>query len=220
MDYPTCSLDEIESHLKAVSDNSGGNSILFLWTIDKYLFEAQRIAENLGYKLHARMFNYQIAFNSKGEYNMPSGAGRSYFSPQLKNKLIDYIARKNEINIVFQNNDFCDMDINNLPTAKNTFIYADPPYLITTGAYERDYFCKWSEEYEIKLLGFLDKLNDKGYRFALSNVLEHKGKSNNLLKDWSKKYITHFLNKDYKNCNYQTKDKSANSSVEVLITNY
>ena len=55
LDYPTCSLDEIESHLKTVSDNSGENSILFLWTIDKYLFEAQRIAENLGYKLHARM---------------------------------------------------------------------------------------------------------------------------------------------------------------------
>ena len=87
------------------------------------------------YCLLTHAFNYQIAFNSKGEYNMPSGAGRSYFSPQLKNKLIDYIARKNEINIVFQNNDFCDMDINNLPAAKNTFIYADPPYLITTGAY-------------------------------------------------------------------------------------
>lgn len=33
----------------------GGDSILFLWTIDKYLFEAQNIAESLGYKLHARM---------------------------------------------------------------------------------------------------------------------------------------------------------------------
>lgn len=33
----------------------GGDSILFLWTIDKYLFEAQQIAESLGYKLHARM---------------------------------------------------------------------------------------------------------------------------------------------------------------------
>ena len=33
----------------------GENSILFLWTIDKYLFEAQSIAESLGYKLHARM---------------------------------------------------------------------------------------------------------------------------------------------------------------------
>ena len=28
---------------------------MFLWTIDKYLFEAQQIAESLGYKLHARM---------------------------------------------------------------------------------------------------------------------------------------------------------------------
>lgn len=28
---------------------------MFLWTIDKYLFEAQQIAEELGYKLHARM---------------------------------------------------------------------------------------------------------------------------------------------------------------------
>lgn len=26
-----------------------------MWTIDKYLFEAQHIAEGLGYKLHARM---------------------------------------------------------------------------------------------------------------------------------------------------------------------
>lgn len=56
LDYPTCSLEEIENHLKLATDSAGGrDSILFLWTIDKYLFEAQRIAENLGYKLHARM---------------------------------------------------------------------------------------------------------------------------------------------------------------------
>lgn len=53
--YPTCSLEEIESHLKAATKLCGENSVLFLWTIDKYLFEAQRIAEGLGYKLHARM---------------------------------------------------------------------------------------------------------------------------------------------------------------------
>ena len=57
LDYPVCSLDEIKEHLRqATSLTAGGqNSILFLWTIDKYLFEAQRIAEELGYKLHARM---------------------------------------------------------------------------------------------------------------------------------------------------------------------
>lgn len=35
--------------------HTGENAVLFLWTIDKYLFEAQQIAERLGYKLHARM---------------------------------------------------------------------------------------------------------------------------------------------------------------------
>lgn len=56
MDYPVCSLDEIKEHLRqATSLAAGDNVILFLWTIDKYLFEAQQMAESLGYKLHARM---------------------------------------------------------------------------------------------------------------------------------------------------------------------
>lgn len=55
LDYPVCSLDEIKSHLQQATNLCSENSILFLWTIDKYLFEAQKIAEELGYKLHARM---------------------------------------------------------------------------------------------------------------------------------------------------------------------
>ena len=55
VDYPTCSLDEIKEHLRLATESTTENSILFLWTIDKYLFEAQQIAESLGYKLHARM---------------------------------------------------------------------------------------------------------------------------------------------------------------------
>lgn len=56
LDYSVCTLEEITDHLRqATSLVSGENSILFLWTIDKYLFEAQSIAESLGYKLHARM---------------------------------------------------------------------------------------------------------------------------------------------------------------------
>lgn len=55
LDYPTCSLDEIKEHLRLATESTTENSILFLWTIDKYLFEAQQIAESLGYKLHARM---------------------------------------------------------------------------------------------------------------------------------------------------------------------
>ena len=56
LDYPVCSLNEIKEHLRQATSLCGdGGTILFLWTIDKYLFDAQRIAEELGYKLHARM---------------------------------------------------------------------------------------------------------------------------------------------------------------------
>ena len=55
LDYNVLSLEEIEKILKTFVDKTNENSILFLWTIDKYLFEAENIAKNLGYKLHARM---------------------------------------------------------------------------------------------------------------------------------------------------------------------
>ena len=55
LDYQVISLEEIENILKYFVEQTEENSILFLWTIEKYLFEAQEIAEKLGYKLHARM---------------------------------------------------------------------------------------------------------------------------------------------------------------------
>lgn len=53
--YAVCSIEEIKEHLNQATSLCSENSVLFLWTIDKYLFEAQKIAEELGYKLHARM---------------------------------------------------------------------------------------------------------------------------------------------------------------------
>ena len=55
LDYPTLGVDEIKAYLKAADALTGENSVLFLWTIDKYLFDAELIARSLGYKLHARM---------------------------------------------------------------------------------------------------------------------------------------------------------------------
>lgn len=55
LDYQTISLEEIKQHLRQATSLTTENSVLFLWTIDKYLFDAQKIAEDLGYKLHARL---------------------------------------------------------------------------------------------------------------------------------------------------------------------
>ena len=67
------------------------------------------------------------------------------------------------------------------------------------------------------LLDYLDRVNQRGIKFALSNVFEHKGKSNEILKEWSKKYNVKYLNHDYSNSSYNTKK---GKSEEVLITNY
>ena len=64
-----------------------------------------------------------------------------------------------------------------------------------------------------------DKLNANGIKFALSNVLEHRGFENKTLKEWAKKYNINYLNYDYNNCNYQSNNKN-NKTIEVLITNY
>lgn len=55
LDYPVCTFEEIKEHLAKANEHTEDNAILFLWTIDKYLFEAEQIARDLGYKLHARM---------------------------------------------------------------------------------------------------------------------------------------------------------------------
>lgn len=55
LDYPVISLDEIQAHLLSATRNTEDNSVMFLWTIDKYLHEAEQMARILGWKLHARM---------------------------------------------------------------------------------------------------------------------------------------------------------------------
>lgn len=168
------------------------------------------------YAMLTNAFNYQIRFNKSGEYNMPFGKNRSWFNPRLEQNFIKFIDRLNKINIKFTNKDFREFNTYNFN--KNDFVYCDPPYLITTATYNEN-GC-WAEKDEIDLLNLLDNLHRKNIRFALSNVLEHKGKSNDILKKWSKKYNVHYLNYHYGNSNYHTKDKSNKSSIEVLIANY
>lgn len=159
-------------------------------------------------------FSNQIRFNSKGEFNV--AVNKRDFNKNLKKNLINFINKLNSLNISFTNNDFSELDVDTLKS--NDFVYCDPPYLIACANYNES--GGWNEAKEMKLLELLDKLNEKGIRFALSNVLENKGKSNDILKEWSKKYNINYLNHTYGNCNYHAKDKSNNSTVEVLITNY
>ena len=178
-------------------------------------FKSNYITSTVLYVLICYSFNHQFRFNSKGEFNMPFGKNRSQWNDTMKKNLINFHKAITEKNIIFTNKDFNELKIDKLTS--NDFVYCDPPYLITCATYnEKD---GWNENSERKLLELLDKLNSQSVKFALSNVLFSKGKTNDILIEWSQKYNVHHLDYTYQNCNYHTKDKESKPD-EVLITNY
>lgn len=158
-------------------------------------------------------FNNQIRFNKSGKFNIP--VGKRDFNSKLQDKLRDFSQRIQSLNITFNSCDFRAANLREL--GPNDLVYADPPYLVTTASYNEQ--GGWTENDEIDLLNLLDELNANGVRFALSNVLEHKGKVNTILVEWANQYTIHYLNFNYNNSNYQVKDKTL-KTVEVVITNY
>lgn len=169
------------------------------------------------YVLIVYSFNNQIRFNRKGEFNLP--AGKRDFNRKMREKLSAFIDRLKSGDYTFESNDF--REISDEDWNDKTFVYVDPPYLITCATYnEQD---GWNEELEKELLNYLDKLNDRGIRFALSNVLLSKGKENKILLDWVNrnigKYRVIYLDYTYSNSNYHTKDRTSKTD-EVLIVNY
>lgn len=163
------------------------------------------------YTLLCYAFNNQIRFNKNGEYNMPFGKDKSSFNPTLRQKFIDFVEALHSKDCSFMNVSFDKFDFEDFDN--NDFVYCDPPYFNSVAAYNEQ--GGWTEEHEKSLLELLDKLNDKGVKFALSNNLKY---DNPLLDEWKNKYNVHYLSGDYSNCNYQKKDKS--KDIEVLITNY
>lgn len=169
------------------------------------------------YILSCYSFNHQFRFNNKHEFNSPFGFNKSSFNHSIRQNLITF--HKNIKNIHFQSNDFRDIDLSTLK--KGDFLYADPPYLITIGSYNdgKRGFKGWTENDDKDLFNLLDELNDRNVKFALSNVLVHKGKKNTQLIDWKNKYQIHPINVNYRNCNYHTKN-TEKETLEILITNY
>lgn len=158
-----------------------------------------------------------IRFNSKNEFNMPFG-NRCFIKEHetIINNAYNVLQNKN---ITFSNNNAFNIlkDITN--NNKRTFVYCDPPYTNTTAIYnEQKAFGGWSIEDDYKLFAELDRIDKLGVKFALSNVLENKGKLNNHIYEWANKnkYRIIFL----EDKQYASLGKGNANSKEVLITNY
>lgn len=171
------------------------------------------------YLLMVYAFNNDIRFNSKGKFNLP--VGKTDMNKSNRDKLKKYIDICKVKEIQFVCKDFRKINIEDFNDIE--FIYADPPYLITDAVYnEND---GWRKQEEISLLNMLDKLNDKGVKFALSNVLQKRKLNikNEILYNWleqnKEKYFINKIDYHYRSSSYNKKNRDGLEE-EILITNY
>ncbi len=169
------------------------------------------------YVLMCYSFNYQLRFNNAHAFNNPFGRGRSSFNDAMRRNMEAFLPKIADFE--FHSQDFRTLDLSMLK--KGDFIYCDPPYTITTGYYNdgKRGFSGWSKKDDLALFDFLRELDRRGVKFALSNVLVHKGVENEPLKDFAKDFHLHRIWRSYANASYHAKS-TLSRTVEVLVTNY
>lgn len=168
------------------------------------------------YVLIVFSFNNQLRFNQKGEYNLP--VGKRDYNQKLQQKLMAFIDRLHSGDYTFVNRDFREISLDGF--TKDSFFYVDPPYLITCATYNEQ--GGWTSQDEKDLLAYLEEADRRGIRFALSNVLESKGRKNEILEDWVRehpRFRVISLDYGYGNSSYHGKNKESRTR-EVLVVNF
>lgn len=171
----------------------------------------QAPAADMLFALVTNSFNHQLRWNAQGRFNMPFGRNRSHFNEKMRANLVSLVRFLHAADIEFTCLDFRQYADRLEPT---TFVYADPPYRLSTAVYNSG----WTEADDKDLTAFLDHANRKGCKFALSCVFTHNSEENSLLKQWSDNYEVNDVEWKYSNASYHKRDRSPGQ--EVLVTNY
>lgn len=154
-------------------------------------------------------FNRMLRFNSKGDFNLP--VGNVDFNKNVVDALNAYFEYVDGKIIDVFNLDFQEF-VEKVQPTPNDMLYLDPPYLITFSEYNK----LWNEDSEIRLIDYLDDLNSRNVRFAVSNVLWHRKRYNGTFNEWAQKYNIVRIKSNY--VSYH--DNSEKDSYEVLVKNY
>lgn len=153
---------------------------------DRISYESLREQYNLNknplylYVLHMYSFQNMIRFNGKHTFNTPVGVAG--YSEEIRDRILNFEVKCANFELI--NKDYIDINWNEFE--KNTVFYFDPPYYITSAAYNdgKRGMKGWGIEQEKELLSILKFLDSLGYKFILSNVIKHKERTNNILLDW------------------------------------
>ncbi|BAH18704.1 DNA adenine methylase [Macrococcoides caseolyticum] len=153
-------------------------------------------------------FNHMIRFNKKGEFNLP--VGNVDWNSNVSKALNNYAQWSLNNEITLTNLDF--EEVLNREFSVNDFIYLDPPYLISSSEYNKN----WNQENEKRLYDILDKLEEKGVKWGLSNIVtDHHGNHNTILENWMKKYQVYKIHSNY----ISRFDNTIKDTNDVYVTN-
>lgn len=160
------------------------------------------------YVLHMYSFQNMIRLNGGHQFNTPVGVAG--YSDDIKNRILSF--RTKTPTVEFVNSDYTTMRWNEFEP--ETVFYFDPPYFITSASYNdgKRGLKGWGSEEEEELLAILTHIDNLGYKFMLSNVIEHKGKTHNLLIKWAREHGFKIIDIGVSGWRYAKK--------EVIIKNY
>lgn len=125
-------------------------------------------------------FQHMIRFNKNGGFNVP--VGNSGLTDDVISRLMNYRTKMPMGNMTMGS--FADIDMDQFD--EDTLFYFDPPYIITSAAYNdgKRLESEWTYRDEYELLNYLERLDNTGRKFLLSNTVIHKGQRNEMLLDW------------------------------------
>lgn len=160
------------------------------------------------FTLQIYAFQNMIRFNSSGNMNTP--VGNNEFNDGTIKRIREFNPKTQNVKLLLGK--YQDLLVKDFP--EDALFYFDPPYFLSTAEYNdgKRGLDGWNTKSEIELLDSLLSLDQKGYRFMLSNVLEHRGRKHHILYEWVKEhnFYTHIIGKT--GIKYPR--------IEVLITNY
>ncbi len=166
-----------------------------------------RTALNL-FVLQIYAFQNMIRFNSSQKMNTP--VGNNEYCEGIADRIRKFKVRAPEYELVQA--PYHTLNCGEFP--KDTLFYFDPPYFITNAEYNdgKRGLEGWTAENERELLSFLKDIDTKGYKFMLSNVVSHNGKTHQMLLDWVQENGYNLITIGRTGIKYPRE--------EVLVTNY
>ena len=169
--------------------------------------DTEKSAINL-FTLQIYAFQNMIRFNGSQRMNTP--VGNNEFNEGTKQRILDFKIKSPSYEMT--QGSYKEIDCSKLD--KDTVFYFDPPYFLTSAEYNdgKRGLEGWNLEKEQELLDYLVLLDSKGHKFMLSNVLTHKGKTHNILKNWVDAHGFHLYTIGLTGIKYPR--------TEILVTNF